>query len=46
MRSDPAPWWPGGAHGDHAGFRALARAIARGYADQVALDYASFVASF
>lgn len=32
--------------GDHAGFRALARAIARSYADQVALDHASFVASF
>jgi uncharacterized protein (DUF2252 family) len=33
-------------NGDHAGFRALVRAIAFDYADQVALDYASFVASF
>ncbi|WP_437870328.1 DUF2252 family protein [Sorangium sp. So ce363] len=32
--------------GDHAGFRAKVRAIALDYADQVALDYASFCASF
>jgi uncharacterized protein (DUF2252 family) len=33
-------------NGDHAGFRALVRAIAIDYADQVTLDYASFLASF
>lgn len=32
--------------GDHAGVRALVRAIALDYASQVALDHASFVASF
>jgi uncharacterized protein (DUF2252 family) len=32
--------------GDHAGFRALVRALALDYADQVALDYASFRSSF
>ncbi|AGP35094.1 hypothetical protein SCE1572_11570 [Sorangium cellulosum So0157-2] len=32
--------------GDHAGFRAKVRAIALDYADQVALDYTSFCASF
>jgi hypothetical protein len=32
--------------GDHAGFRALVRALALDYADQVELDYASFLASF
>jgi hypothetical protein len=33
-------------NGDHAGFRAKVRALALDYADQVALDYASFQASF
>jgi uncharacterized protein (DUF2252 family) len=33
-------------NGDHAGFRALVRALALDYADQVELDYASFLASF
>jgi uncharacterized protein (DUF2252 family) len=32
--------------GDHEGFRALVRSVARGYADQVELDYESFCASF
>jgi uncharacterized protein (DUF2252 family) len=32
--------------GDHAGFRAKVRALALDYADQVALDYASFQANF
>lgn len=32
--------------GDHAGVRALVRSIALDYADQVALDHASFLASF
>jgi uncharacterized protein (DUF2252 family) len=32
--------------GDHAGFRALVRDLAGGYADQVELDYESFCASF
>lgn len=32
--------------GDHAGFRALVRMIAIPYADQVELDYQSFVANF
>ena len=32
--------------GDHAGFRALVRSVAGGYADQVELDYESFCASF
>jgi uncharacterized protein (DUF2252 family) len=31
---------------DHAGFRALVRAIANDYADQVELDYASFTTAF
>lgn len=33
-------------NGDHAGFRALVRALALDYADQVQLDYASFLANF
>lgn len=33
-------------NGDHAGFRAKVRVMATAYADQVALDYQSFVASF
>jgi len=33
-------------NGDHAGFRAKVRALALDYADQVALDYASFCANF
>jgi hypothetical protein len=33
-------------NGDHAGFRAKVRALALDYADQVALDYASFLANF
>lgn len=33
-------------NGDHAGFRALVRALALDYADQVELDYASFLANF
>lgn len=32
--------------GDHAGFRSLVRALALDYADQVGLDYASFLANF
>lgn len=32
--------------GDHDGFRARVRAVAISYADQVALDYQSFLASF
>lgn len=32
--------------GDHTGFRALVRAVALEYADQVHLDFASFCASF
>lgn len=32
--------------GDHEGFRAVVRSIARGYADQVEHDYASFDANF
>lgn len=32
--------------GDHDGFRALVRVVALPYADQVALDFQSFVASF
>jgi len=32
--------------GDHAGFRARVRALALDYADQVELDYASFLANF
>ncbi|MDC0683454.1 MULTISPECIES: hypothetical protein [Sorangium] len=44
MRRDPAPRWchPAGALGVHAGFRAEVRAIALDYADQMALEYASF----
>jgi uncharacterized protein (DUF2252 family) len=33
-------------NGDHAGFRALVRTLALDYADQVALDHASFLVSF
>jgi uncharacterized protein (DUF2252 family) len=33
-------------NGDHAGFRARTRAVALAYADQVDLDYASFLANF
>jgi uncharacterized protein (DUF2252 family) len=33
-------------NGDHAGFRVKVRALAMDYADQVALDYASFQANF
>jgi hypothetical protein len=33
-------------NGDHAGFRALVRALAVDYANQVAFDYASFCANF
>lgn len=32
--------------GDHAGFRALVRSVALDYADQVALDWQSFLSSF
>lgn len=33
-------------NGDHAGFRAVVRALALDHADQVQFDYASFLANF